>query len=159
MNRLRVEVQKSVRAPVAPGLLRGVLVAAVEEPAVSARLPDREPEMTVRIAGDRQLRRLNREFLGDDQATDVLSFPSGELGSGYLGDVALSWPAVVRQAVEHGHGQEVEAGLLAVHGLLHLAGWDHASPGEEREMTRLTLACLARAGIVPAAGRLQRSPS
>jgi probable rRNA maturation factor len=115
--------------------------------------------MTVRVAGDRELRRLNREFLGQDHPTDVLSFPSGDLDVGYLGDLALSWPAVARQAAEHGHTEEVEAALLVVHGLLHLLGWDHASPAEERAMTRLTLACLGRAGIAPAAGRLQESRS
>jgi probable rRNA maturation factor len=115
--------------------------------------------MTVRITGDRELRRLNRDFLGEDRTTDVLSFPSGDAGSGYLGDVALSWPAVVRQAARHGHAEDVEAALLVVHGLLHLLGWDHASPREEREMTRLTLACLGRAGIVPAPDRLRGGPS
>jgi probable rRNA maturation factor len=158
-ERLLVEVQKTVRAGVAPRFLRHVLEAAAQEPAVAGRLSGHCPELTVRVAGDRELRRLNREFLGEDRATDVLSFPSGEVSSGYLGDVALSWPAVVRQAAEHGHGEDVEAALLVVHGLLHLLGWDHASPREEREMTRLTLACLGRAAIVPAAGRLSGSPS
>lgn len=153
---MRVEVVKAVRAPLAPPFLRAVLTAAVEEPAVAlaARPAGAAPELTVRVTGDRELRRLNREFLGEDHATDVLSFPSGDLASGYLGDLALSWPAVGRQAEAFGHPREVEAALLAVHGLLHLLGWDHATPPEEREMTRLTLACLARSGLTPAPGRL-----
>jgi len=147
---------KAVRAPVAPAYLRAVLGSALEEPAVAAAAAPAgaAPEMTVRVTGDRELRRLNREFLGEDHATDVLSFPSGDLAGGYLGDLALSWPAVTRQAVAFGHAPEVEAALLAVHGLLHLLGWDHATPPEEREMTRLTLACLARSALRPAPGRL-----
>ncbi len=147
---------KAVRAPLPPGLLRSVLRRAAAEPAVAAALAPAgtEPELTVRVTGDRELRRLNRQFLGEDHATDVLSFPSGDLGGGYLGDVALSWPAVTRQAAAFGHPPEVEAALLVVHGLLHLLGWDHASPDEERAMTALTLACLARSGVRPAAGRL-----
>jgi probable rRNA maturation factor len=153
---MRVEVVKAVRAPVASAFLRAVLTAAVEEPAVAAAAEPAgpEPQMTVRVTGDRELRRLNREFLGEDHATDVLSFPSGDLGSGYLGDLALSWPAVGRQADAFGHPPEVEAALLAVHGLLHLLGWDHATPAEEQEMTRVTLACLTRSNLTPAPGRL-----
>lgn len=172
---LRVEVQKTVRAPLEPRFLRRVLAAALLEPAVAARLPGSNLELAVRVTGDRTLRRLNREFLGEDHATDVLSFPSGdgaatgrgpglarpldEDGTRYLGDLALSWPAVVRQAAEHGHPAEVEAALLAVHGLLHLLGWDHAGVAEEREMTRVTLGCLARAGIDPSSGRLKTARS
>lgn len=155
---LRVEVQKTVRVPVPPGFLRGVLAAAADQPEVSDRLLGPAPELTVRIAGDRTLRRLNREFLGEDRPTDVLSFPSGDRTAGYLGDLAVSWPAVVRQAGDHGHSEEVELAVLTVHGLLHLLGWDHASARDEREMTRLTLACLVRAEIFPAAGSL-RDPS
>jgi probable rRNA maturation factor len=133
----------------------------VEEPAVGARLLEvcgaHPPALTVRIASDRELHRLNREFLGEDHATDVLSFPSGTAGDdGYLGDLALSWAAVVRQAESYGHEPAVEAALLSVHGLLHLLGWDHATVEEEREMTALTLACLARSGLHPSTGRLDR---
>jgi probable rRNA maturation factor len=151
-----VEVVKAVRAPVAPAFLRGVLGAALEEPAVASAVADAggEAQLTVRVTGDRELRRLNREFLGEDHATDVLSFPSGDVASGYLGDLALSWPAVARQAEAFGHTPEAEAALLAVHGLLHLLGWDHATPEEERAMTALTLSCLARSGVGVAAGRL-----
>jgi len=151
-----VEVVKAVRAPLPPASLRSVLVAAAAEPAVAAALAPAgpAPALTVRVAGDRELRRLNREFLGEDHATDVLSFPSGDLVGGYLGDLALSWPAVRRQAEGFGHPPETEAALLAVHGLLHLLGWDHATAAEERVMTRLTLACLARSAVHPAAGRL-----
>jgi probable rRNA maturation factor len=151
--RVAVGVVKAVRAPLAPAFVRSVVAAAADEPAVAAALPvDGASELTVRVTGDRELRRLNREFLGEDHATDVLSFPGGE--GGYLGDLALSWPAVLRQAGEFGHAPEVEAALLVVHGLLHLLGWDHATPSDEGAMTGLTLACLARSGLRPAAGRL-----
>ncbi len=142
---------KAVRAPLRPAFLRSVLAAAAEHPAVLAALPA-DPSLTVRITGDRELRRLNRAFLGTDHTTDVVSFPDG--GGGYLGDLALSWPAVSRQASGFGHPQAVEAALLSVHGLLHLLGWDHAATAREAEMTALTLACLARSSISPAAGRL-----
>ena len=158
-GRLSVTVVKAVPAQLPPRLLREVLVGAAAEPDVARRLPaaGQPAELTVRLTGDRELRRLNRRFLGEDLATDVLSFPSGEPGGSYLGDLALSWPAVTRQAAAAGHSNEVEAALLAVHGLLHLLGWDHATPAEEAEMTALTVACLRRAGLAPAAGRLQSS--
>jgi probable rRNA maturation factor len=151
---LSVTVVKAVRAPVAAPYLRSVLASAVNVPEVAARLPA-EASLTLRLTGDRELRRLNREFLGEDHPTDVLSFPAGPPGDPYLGDIALSWPMVVRQAGSFGHPVEVEAALLSVHGLLHLLGWDHATPSQEREMWRLTRAALAAAGISGlAVGRL-----
>ena len=151
-----MSVVKALRAPLRPDHLRSVLREAAAEPAVAAALgpAGTAPELTVRVTGDRELRRLNRSFLREDHATDVLSFPSGDPAGGYLGDVALSWPAVARQAAAFGHPPEVEAALLVVHGLLHLLGWDHAAPDEERAMTALTLACLARSGLRPALDRL-----
>ncbi len=144
-------VVKAVPVPIPPAYWRRLLVSAAEEPEVAARLPP-DAELTLRVTGDRELRRLNRAFLGEDRPTDVLSFPSGERG--YLGDLALSWPAVLRQGEAFCHGPEVESALLVTHGFLHLLGWDHADPDQEREMTRLTLACLGRSGIAPASGRI-----
>lgn len=150
---VEVVVVDAVGAGAAAGWLGGVLEAASGVPEVAARLPA-GAELTVRLTGDEELRRLNREFLGEDAVTDVLSFPSGS-ADGYLGDIAVSWPAVLRQAAEFGHPVEVEAALLCVHGLLHLLGWDHASPAEETEMWRLTRAALAAGGVAGlAAGRL-----
>jgi probable rRNA maturation factor len=154
--RIQVTVVRVFRAPLRTPWLRAVLGAAAGVPELAARLP-REAALTLRLTGDRELRRLNRQFLGEDAVTDVLSFPAGTNAGepGYLGDIALSWPAVVRQSAEYGHPVEVEAALLSVHGLLHLLGWDHATPAEEREMWRLTRAALAAAGISEvAAGRL-----
>jgi probable rRNA maturation factor len=137
--------------------LKGVLSRAAEEPPVARRLGSGDArEMTVRVTGDRELRRLNAQFLGLDEVTDVLSFPSGD-SEGYLGDLALSWPAVVRQAHGYGHSEEIEVAMLAVHGLLHLLGWDHATPAQAAEMEALTQGCLARAGLPAVAGRLTGS--
>lgn len=144
---------KAVRAPVAPGFVRGVVAAA-------GLVAGGSGVVGVRITGDRELRRLNRTFLGVDAVTDVLSFPSsvgGSLGSSsssYLGDIAVSWPCVVRQAGEFGHSPSSELALLLVHGLLHLLGYDHASSAEEAAMWALTRRCLAAAGVPVAAGRL-----
>jgi probable rRNA maturation factor len=149
--RLSVEVIKAVRAPVAPAFVRKVLGRASAVPEVLARLPEGSSTLAVRITGDGELRRLNEAYAGQDSVTDVLSFAgSGE----HLGDIAISWTMVVRQADEHGHPPLTECGLLCVHGMLHLLGWDHSTPAERREMTRLTLSGLALAGLTVAPGRL-----
>lgn len=142
-------VIKAVAAPVRPEFVRSVLAAAAAEVGVE------EGEVTVRITGDRELRRLNRQFLAEDHPTDVLSFP-GE--AGYLGDIAVAWPAVRRQALEFGHPDSAELAVLCVHGFLHLLGWDHADAESERGMWAATRRCLAAAGVEDvAAGRLVES--
>ena len=149
--RLEVEVFKAIRSPIPPSFLRGLLQRAAAVPEVDARLPAGEAILAVRLTGDDELRRLNREFAGVDSATDVLSFA----GSGpHVGDVAISWPATLRQAQQYGHPDQTELGLLGVHGFLHLLGWDHASAAQRKEMSRLTVAALALSGLQLAPGRL-----
>jgi probable rRNA maturation factor len=79
---------------------------------------------TCLITGDAELRRLNREFRRQDQATDVLSFPSRQ-SLGFLGDIAISFDHARRQAAEYGHHVSQEVEILMLHGVLHLAGMDH----------------------------------
>lgn len=87
-------------------------------------------QVSVLLTTDREIRRLNREFRGQDKATDVLSFPA--LATGFepaeempAGDLAISVHTARRQAVEQGHALAVEIKVLLLHGLLHLAGYDH----------------------------------
>ena len=151
VQRLRVDVAKSVDAPVRPAFVRSVLVASLEVPEIAARVPEGGAEVALRLTGDRRLRTLNRAYAGVDAVTDVLSF-EGE--GDHLGDIAISWPAAVRQAREFGHSAEAELALLCVHGLLHLLGWDHAEQGQRREMWRLTRAALRASNIKLARSRL-----
>ena len=141
----------AVRAPVTPARLRSVCRKAAQLPEVGARLPLGRPTIAVRMTDDLELRRLNRDFSTHDEVTDVLSF-QGE--DGHLGDLAISWPAVLRQAKLHGHSADTELALLCVHGLLHLLGWDHTTAAQRREMTRITVAALAESGVALAPGRL-----
>ncbi len=150
-NRLEVEVIKAVRAPVAPAFARSVLERAASLPELVARLPDGTATIAVRLTSDEELRRLNRAYAGNDSVTDVLAFVGSEK---HLGDVAISWPMVVRQAVQYGQPALTEVGLLCVHGMLHLLGWDHISVSERREMSRLTVAALKLSGLSLAPGRL-----
>ncbi len=86
-----------------------------------------------RITGDSELRRWNREFLGHDYATDVLSFPD-ETSAGHIGDLAISRQRAAAQAREFGHTLTEELQLLMLHGVLHLTGMDHES--DHGEMSR-----------------------
>jgi len=148
---LEVEVIKAVRAPVPALFVRQVLQRAASIPEVAARLPEGKATVAVRLTGDRELRRLNREYAGEDSVTDVLSFAgSGE----HVGDLAISWPTAVRQSKAFGHDAETEVALLSVHGLLHLLGWDHAAAPERREMNRLTRSALKLSGLSIDRGRL-----
>ena len=84
---------------------------------------------TCLIAGDTELRRLNRDFLGKDYPTDVLSFPVGQASRpvvfGRLGEIAISAARAGAQAAACGHPLENEIRILMLHGLLHLLGMDH----------------------------------
>lgn len=86
---------------------------------------------------------LNEEWMGQDYATDVLSFPMDELRpgkvdtpspAGLLGDIVICPEVAKKQADAAGHSLEMEIYILLVHGFLHLLGFDHATPSEEAEM-------------------------
>jgi probable rRNA maturation factor len=79
--------------------------------------------MTVAVVPDARVRALNRQYRRKDTATDVLSFPSDERG--YLGDVVIAAGVARRQARAAGHALQTELRVLALHGLLHLLGYDH----------------------------------
>ena len=149
--RLKVDVVNAIHAPVSAAFVRGVLQRAATVPEVAARVPEGDVAVAVRLTGDTELRRLNRDYAGEDHVTDVLSFTgSGE----HVGDLAIAWRMTVRQSKLYGHPAETELGLLCVHGLLHLLGWDHATATERKEMDRITRAALKLSVLTPAQGRL-----
>jgi probable rRNA maturation factor len=86
-------------------------------------------EVSVLLTGDETIRTLNRDFRKKDKATDVLSFPADaehpSAAAKQAGDLAISLDTARRQAEEHGHSLQVEVKILMLHGLLHLAGYDH----------------------------------
>jgi probable rRNA maturation factor len=87
-------------------------------------------QVTVLLTTDAYLRKLNRQFRGKNKATDVLSFlaisiPGIKGAEALAGDLAISVPTALRQAVDQGHSLSTEIKILILHGLLHLAGYDH----------------------------------
>ena len=107
--------------------------------------------MTILLADDSRLQSLNREYLGVDAPTDVLSFPSDEIepetGEKYLGDVVISVPRAEQQAKAAGHSLDAEAQLLVVHGTLHLLGHDHANAEDKACMWKAQGEVLERLGL------------
>jgi len=88
-------------------------------------------EVSVRLCGDALCRRYNREFFDRDRPTDVIAWPSDE--SGYLGDILINLAQARRQARRFKVPFKEEIHRLVVHGLLHLAGYDHTRDGGEME--------------------------
>jgi len=80
-------------------------------------------DLSIAIVSDRRMRALNRQFRGKDAVTDVLSFPSDERG--FMGDIVVASGVAKRQAKDAGHSVQTELKVLALHGLLHLLGYDH----------------------------------
>ena len=108
-------------------------------------------DMTIVLTDDAQLHELNREYLGIDAPTDVLSFPASEsdpeTGTPYLGDILISIPRAAGQAQSAGHSVEDEVQLLVVHGTLHLLGYDHAEAEEKAQMWKAQAQVLERLGL------------
>ncbi|HNV04227.1 MAG TPA: rRNA maturation RNase YbeY [Vicinamibacterales bacterium] len=121
---VRVTVASRMRRPVrAPGLAAWLASAA---PAFA------RGEVVVAFVSDAHIRDLNRRYRGKDAVTDVLAFPSDE--PGLLGDIAIAAGAARRQAAAAGHAFGVEARVLALHGLLHLLGYDHERDSDRDRM-------------------------
>jgi len=102
----------------------------------------------IALVGDRTIRRLNREFAGVDRATDVLSFAAEDRAAGgeaLLGDIAIATGVARRQARQAGHAYGTELRVLALHGLLHLLGYDHH--GDGGRMARLEARLRRRGGL------------
>lgn len=100
-------------------------------------------EVSVTIVDNEEIRKINNKFRNIDRATDVLSFPLIDFDSEslpddgskiYLGDIIISIERAKEQAKEYGHSIDREIGFLTAHSMLHLLGYDHMVPEEEKEM-------------------------
>jgi len=97
--------------------------------------------LTVAVTSSEKVRDLNRDFAGKDETTDVLSFPAEEQAyetedgePPYIGDIVIAYPVAERQAAERSHTVIAELQTLAIHGVLHLLGYDHQTPEQQAEM-------------------------
>ena len=109
-------------------------------------------DLCVAIVSDRRMRALNRQFRGKDKVTDVLSFPSGERG--FMGDIVIAAGVAKQQAKAAGHSVPTEIRVLALHGLLHLLGYDHEQDGGKmaKVEARLRKKAGLKEGLIERAG-------
>ena len=105
-----------------------------------------EPEVTLQVTNDHTIQEFNFQYRGIDEVTDVLSFENAftdpESGESYLGDILISFETAKRQADLRELDLMAELEMLLVHGILHLAGMDHALQTEWQEMSALQDAIL-----------------
>lgn len=108
-----------------------------------------QPPSTVEvlITGADEIRRLNHEFRGIDRATDVLSFPDGGSETESIGEIAVCLPIAEEQAEERGISLESEIACLAVHGGLHLLGYDDATEAGRQEMIEKMNGIVSKSGL------------
>ncbi|MCE5189325.1 MAG: rRNA maturation RNase YbeY [Eubacteriales bacterium] len=110
-------------------------------------------DVCVLITDEEEIQQLNANYRKIDRVTDVLTFPAWEGDAilcppdGYLGDVAICYGRAVAQAKEYGHSLERELAFLAVHGALHLLGYDHMTQKDERVMLQKQTEILNAMGI------------
>ncbi|WP_313630396.1 rRNA maturation RNase YbeY [Enterococcus devriesei] len=127
------------------------------------KLP-KDTEMSVTFMDNAAIRVINRNYRGKDAATDVISFALEEEGEDEvpiimdeldemeqmprnLGDIMISTERAAEQAEEYGHSFDRELGFLAVHGFLHINGYDHMTPEDEKEMFGLQKEILDAYGL------------
>ncbi|HEU4689997.1 MAG TPA: rRNA maturation RNase YbeY [Vicinamibacterales bacterium] len=132
--RLRV----SVACPDGQDIPRGLAAWLTRIAPTSAR-----GDLSVALISDRRMRVLNRQFRGKDAVTDVLSFPAGTRG--FLGDIVIAAGVAKRQARAAGHRIQTEIRVLALHGLLHLLGYDHDA--DDGKMARAEARLRKKAGL------------
>ena len=120
----------------------------VAEKVLTAQGADPSTDLGLVIVGQERIRQLNFSYLGKDAPTDVLAFSllteqtGGDLvsfvsppnGIKYLGEVIISYHQAIIQATEHKHSVKREIAILIIHGVLHILGYEHDTPEQERDM-------------------------
>lgn len=135
---------------VVTGVPRGFAAARGLGPWLAGAAPPRaRGDVTVALVTDPTMRRLNARYRGHDAVTDVLSFADPDASSDgaarYLGDIAIARGRARRQAADCGHPLRTELRVLALHGLLHLLGYDHEQ--DRGEMYRVEERLRRRSGL------------
>lgn len=136
-----------------PGIRRAEILRRIRAMIEELQLQNREVSFV--LTDDERVHQLNKVYRDKDRPTDVLAFAMqegelAELAGAVLGDVIVSVPTARKQADERGVAVEDEVTMLLAHGLLHLLGWDHETPAEDRRM-RAETERLCRAAGAPAA--------
>jgi len=138
---------------------------AVRAPGLAAWLTRVAParargDMAIAIVSDPRIRQLNKKYRRRDTTTDVLSFPgdaprASRSAPRFLGDIVIAAGVARRQARDAGHSYAAELKVLALHGLLHLLGYDHHDPDDGGRMARLERRLRAKGGL--SAGLIERA--
>jgi probable rRNA maturation factor len=155
LNRIFVQLRGHARREIAPSTVQ-TLSRRLGRALKSIGLT--RVELSLSLSDDAELRRLNRDYANEDHATDVLSFSQekgglaeSHTGRRALGDVVISVETAKRQAAAGGKTLPAELFHLAVHGLVHLLGYDHATAEEERVMfgyeAKIRATVLARGAV------------
>jgi probable rRNA maturation factor len=129
----------------ADGKLKSAVRRAVAQ--AGAALSTTASELAIVLADDSTLRALNRDWRGIDAPTNVLSFPAKNAAAGYLGDVILAHETIAREARSEGKPLAHHVAHLAVHGFLHLLGYDHERQEDALKMERTERQILRRLAI------------
>ncbi len=143
-EKFRVCIRQDLRpAPLSGGRLKELTLDAL------ARLPASAADLRIRVVGDAAIARWNREFLGRDRPTNVLSFPEGDAaparGGPVSGDIMVSAPTCLAQTEDWKETPEERVFYFILHGILHLAGYEHVAGGAEgRRMRRKELLLFRR---------------
>ncbi len=135
--------QPRLRVRVTDGRGRPIPSAGLDRWLASAAPARARGKVTIALLTDAAMRKLNARFRRADYATDVLSFPSDERG--VLGDIAIARGVAARQARALGHSARIELQVLALHGLLHLLGYDHET--DTGEMAKAEERLRRKAGL------------
>ena len=132
-----IEIQKQF--PDLPEVDEALLTLAIET--ALQRCGQEDSDLTLRLTSDAEIQELNRTYRDEPKPTDVLSFNQDftdpETGRLYRGDLIISVETASMQAAEQGHNLDEECAFLAIHGTLHLLGYDHYDPEEKAEMWAL----------------------
>jgi probable rRNA maturation factor len=145
-QQIEVRIEEREWRQAAPDIAAQIRRAAVLSLRRGGRADHGTVPLTILFADDERLRALNRAHRGKDKPTNVLSFPTAS-GSDYLGDIAIAFGVARQEAEAAGKPLGHHAIHLAVHGVLHLLGYDHANAREAEAMEALETEILAEIGI------------